>query len=197
MSGLAIDDIRMIRLIAVNGVGLLDEALDGLELCALLPRHEGDRRAGFARAGRTADAVDVALGLKRKLHVDDAGDVRHVDAAARDVRRDKNAHLAVAKTVQRTCTLSLRLVRMNRRAADVLPQEFLDDAVRPMAHLREDDDLRPFGMSLEEMDEKRVLAGLLDEHHLLVNLLDSRRLGVDRDLHRILHELAGEFGDGG
>ena len=192
---LLLDRLRMVRLVAVDGNRLLDEAFDGLELVALLRRHERDRRARLARARRASNAVDVRLGLERKLHVHDAADVRHVDAAARDIRRDEDADLPLAETLQCAGALVLRLVRVDRRAGDVLAEELFVHAVRAMAHLREDDDLRPLGMRLQEMDQERVLARLLDEHRLLVDLLDGRRLGRDLDLDGIRDELGRELRD--
>ena len=77
---------RRERMVSVDLDRLLYEALDGLELTALLRRHERDRRAGLACARGAPDAVHIRLGLQRKLHVYDAVYVRHVDAAACDTQ---------------------------------------------------------------------------------------------------------------
>ena len=43
------------------------------------------------------------------------------------------------------------------------------------------------------MDEQRVAVLLADEHHLLVDLLDGRRLGGYRNLDGVCHQLAREL----
>ena len=50
-------------------------------------------------------------------------------------------------------------------------------------------------MGLEEVDQERVLARLVDEHHLLADLLHRRSLGGDLDLDRVDHQLRRERGD--
>ena len=64
--------LRLEWMVAVNGNRFPYEALNRLELAALLLRHERDRRARLARARRPADAVDIRLGLERQRHIDDA-----------------------------------------------------------------------------------------------------------------------------
>ena len=81
LAGLAVSLGGVERLVAVDGDRLLDEALDGLEEAALLGRDERDGRAALARAGRTADAVHVALRLDGQLHVHDEVHAGDVDAA--------------------------------------------------------------------------------------------------------------------
>ena len=137
--------------------------------------------------------MHVALRLKRKLHVYDAAHVRHVDAAACDVRSDKDADGSLAEAFEGAGALALRLVGVDGRALLVGAQELLDDTVCPVAHLGEHDHLRPFGMFVQEMQEKRVLLRLFDEHHLLVDLLDGRRLGGYRHLYGVCHQLAREL----
>ena len=139
--------------------------------------------------------MNVALRFKRELHVDDTTDVRDVDAAAGDVGRYEHADLALAETFECARALILGLVGVDGRARDVLAEELLVHAVGAVAHLGEDDHLGPFGMRLQEMDEKGVLLGLLDEHDLLVDLFDGRRLRGDRDHGGIADEFAGEVAD--
>ena len=185
----------MERVVAVDGDRLLDEAFDGLELVAFLVRDETDRGARLAGAGGAADAVHVALGLEGQLHVDDAGDLGDIDAAAGEVGRHEGTDLAGAEALEGARALVLRLVGMDGRAGDVRLEELLDDAVCAVAHLGEDDDLVPLGMLLEKVDEERVLLGFGDEHHLLVDLLDGRRFGGDCDLRGVRDELAREAAD--
>ena len=84
---------------------------------------------------------------------------------------------------------------MDRRAVYAGAEKLLHDAVRAVAHLREDDYPVPLGMLFEEMRKKRVLLALCDEHHLLVDLLDRRRLWRDRDRRGIVDEFASELED--
>ena len=187
--------LRLEGMVAVNGNRFPYETLNRLELAALLLRHERDRGARLARARRPADAVNIRFRLERQLHVYDARDVGNVDAARGDVGRDKYAHVAAAEPLERARALALRLVGVDCGAGDTGPRELLHDAVRAVAHLREDDNPVPFGMLFEEMREKRVLLALRDEHHLLVDLLDRRRLRRDRDGRWIVDEFASELED--
>ena len=195
LAGLALGDLGVEGLVAVHGDGLLDEALHGLEEVALFGGDEGERRAAFACTRRAADAVDVAFGLDWKLHVDDEVHVRHVDAAARDVRGHEDAHLAVLEALQGARALVLRLVRVDRRHGDVALAQLALDAVCAVARAREDDHAEPLVVAFEEVDEEVVLVSLLHEHALLVDLLDRRRFRGDGDLHRVDHQFAGELED--
>ena len=51
---LLLDRLRMVRLVAVDGNRLLDEAFDGLELVAFLVRDEADRGSRLAGASGAA-----------------------------------------------------------------------------------------------------------------------------------------------
>ena len=60
----------------------------------VLLRHKRCRAPRLARAPRAADAVLVAVDLRRHVVIDDVRDVRDVEAAARDVRRDEHVEAA-------------------------------------------------------------------------------------------------------
>ena len=174
---------------------LISSMFDRLEEVALLGGDERDCRAAFARAGRAADAVDVAFGLDGQFHVDDKVHVRHVDAAARDVRGHEHAHLAALEALEGARALVLRLVRMDGRHRDVLLAELALDAVGAVARAREDDHAEPLGVVLEKVDEEVVLVAFLHEHALLVDLVHRGCVGRDGDLHRVHHQLARELED--
>ena len=173
--------------IGIFGYGNLGRGVE-----AAMP-HNPDMKLVGVFTRRAPDTVYVALGLKRQLHIDYAGYVRHINAAAGDIGRNKDARLPAPEPLKRACTLVLSLVGVDRRAGNTGAEKFLDDAVGAVAHLRKDDNFRPFGMLRKKMLEQIVLLGLFDEHHLLVDLFNRGRLGRNRDLHRIAHELAGEL----
>ena len=197
LAGLALRGLGVERLVAIDGDRLLDVAFHGLEKAALLGGDEGDRRAALAGAGRAADAVHVALGLDRELHVHDEVDVGNVNAAARDIRRHQHARLAFLEGLESARTLVLRFVGVDGGDGDLLLAQLALYAVGAVARPGEDDHAIPFRMVLEQMDEQIVLVPLVHEHALLVDALDGGRLGGDHDLHGVVHKFAGELEDFG
>ena len=62
-------------------------------------QHEG--MTGASGAAGAADAMDVIVGLERHVEIEDVADRRNVEAAGRDVARDKQADLAGAERIER------------------------------------------------------------------------------------------------
>ena len=74
--------------------------------------------AVLARAGRTADAVDIGFRHIGQLEVHHVGDLVHVDAARGDVGGDQDAQLAVLEGFQRALALGLALVAVDGAGLD-------------------------------------------------------------------------------
>ena len=65
------------------------KASDATDVRLLLREHERDSDAATSRATGSADAVDVAGVLRRRIEVDHVRDVDEVEPARRDVCRDE------------------------------------------------------------------------------------------------------------
>ena len=70
------------------------EALDRAQEVDLVGAGQADRDPAGAGAGGAADPVDVVLGLRRELEVDDHRELLDVEAARGDVRGDEDLDLA-------------------------------------------------------------------------------------------------------
>ena len=84
-------------------------------------RDERDGGAAGAGPARSADAVDVVLGLERQLVVDDVREVLDVEAARSHVRGDEDLDEAAAEGLQGAGPLLLAAVAVDRGAADAAP----------------------------------------------------------------------------
>ena len=67
-----------------------EDALDSGQLIPLVGSHERERLAGGFGSSRTSNAVNVVVGGKGHIEIDDMPEGIHVDAAGRDVRRDQD-----------------------------------------------------------------------------------------------------------
>src|SRR5690606_36261768 len=117
--------VRLHRLVERQVERLVDE----LPALQVGPVDEGDRGAGGAGAAGAADAVDVRLVVLGARIVDDVADVRHVDAACRDVRRDQDADLALAEAGQSLLACLLRHVAVQRRGGEPAIGQVVRDAL--------------------------------------------------------------------
>ena len=81
---------------------MAEKAFDGVKLLRIFG---GDKTCGAAcglHASRPADSMDVILGAMRQIEVDHMPDVGHVNAACRNIRRDKDVKDSAPKALQRT-----------------------------------------------------------------------------------------------
>ena len=129
------------------------EMLNVAKKRALVCRAERIGGAGGARARRAPDAVHITLRLVWKVVVDDVGDIIDVDAARRDVGRDKHLHAARLEIAQGLCALVLRLVAVDRVRLDAVLAEDFCDLVRAVLHLREDEHAREMTLP-QKVDEE-------------------------------------------
>ena len=177
-----------------DGDALVGQPLDTLELAALAAVAERDRNARGAGARGAADAMDIALGIRRQLEVDDVGHAVDVDAARGEIGGDQHARLAAAEVLERLLTGVLRLVAVDRLGAHATILQRLGDAVGAALGAREDDDSLERAVR-QEMAEQRALVGGVHEVDALVDPVDRAALRRDLDLLRILQDLRRELGD--
>jgi len=85
-----------------------------VDRAVLLGQYEGDDRARRPCAGGPAGTVDVILRVGREVVVDDAVDFLDVDPTGGHVGRDERACLASPELCERTVTLLLAAVTVDR-----------------------------------------------------------------------------------
>src|SRR5258707_580287 len=115
----------------------VDSPLDPDDFGALAARSEGCRRALQSRAAGAAHAMDEVFGLLWQVVVDDVRDSLHVNAAGRDIRRDKNAKLALLEAAQGAIPLALRAIAVNGRGCFAAASQLLRQPVGAMFGARE------------------------------------------------------------
>ena len=91
--------------------------------------HQRDDGARLAGPRRTAGAVQVVLGVLRRVDVHDERDAVDVDAACRDVRRDEHVHPTLAELGQRAGAYPLGLAAVQGAGADADRGELLGQPV--------------------------------------------------------------------
>jgi len=131
---LAVIEVRVVGAIQ-NGT---DRVFDIAKTFVLLGGEQRESGAALARAGRTADAVDVVLGRAGNVIVDDMGNAVDVNAASHDVRRHEHARVTALEALEGLLALGLRAIAVNRRAADTAAVEDFGDAIGAMLRAGED-----------------------------------------------------------
>src|SRR5689334_18312534 len=93
---------------------LLHQTFDCLDLLTLRRIAERNRDTAIALACRTSDAVHISFGIERHVEIHDMRDVRNVDAARRDIGRDKYPDMPHREVVECALTGILSLVAVER-----------------------------------------------------------------------------------
>src|ERR1017187_5412736 len=140
---------------AADGEALPNEAVDVGQERPLLAVAERDRLARCAGAAGSADPVHVALGDVGQVEVHDERDALDVDSARGDVGRYEDPGGPAAERFERALAGALRLVPVDRGAADARAIELLREAVGPVFGAREHQGARdvavlPRGLGLVE-----------------------------------------------
>ena len=119
---------------------------------------EGDRHALAAGAPGAPDAVDVGLGRRRDVVVDDVREVLDVEAARGDVGRDEQVERAGAEAAHHAVALLLRHAAVQRLGAVAAAVERLGELVDLAAGAAEDE--RGGGvLDVEDAAERRRACG--------------------------------------
>lgn len=165
------------------------QALDILQVCPLLVIAERDGNALSARARRTADAVDVALGDVRQLVIDNVAHLVDIDTARGNIRGDEGPDARTFEGFERPFTLNLALVAVDGRRGDAGRLQMQGHTVGAPLRAREDE-RAAHGRIGEKLHEQRALPLRLDKDDALGNAIS--RLGDGRDGH--LNRLAQQLG---
>jgi hypothetical protein len=80
----------------------------------IIGRDERERFAFVLRACRSADTMDVVLGVVRHIVVDDQRDVGHVNASCHHVGGYQHSHFAVAEIEHHLVAFALLEVGVHR-----------------------------------------------------------------------------------
>src|SRR5690606_13134962 len=146
-----------------------DYAFYRLQLVALGRVTKGHRRAGGTVAPGAADAVNIAFGLVGQVIVDHVADAGNVDASRGDVGGDEDAHVALAKAVERFLARALGLVAMDHRRLEPVLLEVASHPIGPALGACEYDD-RVHGAVGQNVGEYAALLTFVRHHHALVDL---------------------------
>src|SRR5262245_22096360 len=185
--------------LAHPGDALADQCLDCGDGFAVRARDDRDRSAAAPGPAGAADAMHVIVGMVRHVEIEDVADVRNVETARRDVRRDQEAHVALAEGVERRHALGLAHVAMQRRRLEAMANE------RAMQ-------LRDLALAIAEYDGVLEVLARTDETARVVALFVRLASGRDqewgavgirrcrprprrRDLDRMVQELLGDAPD--
>jgi len=90
-----------------------DRAFDRAKIPLIIRRDEREGRAGHFGPRRPPDTMDVIVGLRRDVEVDDVAERRDVDSPRGDVGRDEHAVLAALEAGERLRALRLRAIAVN------------------------------------------------------------------------------------
>jgi hypothetical protein len=105
-----------------------DQLLDGVEVLFVGRRADHHGLAFAARAASAADAVDVVLGVRGNVEVEDVADRGDVEPARRHVRGDEEPQRPVTEPVERARALRLFEVAVDRRGVvAAFLERFRDD----------------------------------------------------------------------
>ena len=117
-----------------------DKTLERTQRSVIFRSDETDRIADRMRAARASDAMDVILGVHRKIVIHDMRNSIHVDSARRDIRRHEHPHDSGFEILQSAEPLILRAVRMDRSRLDSAALEPARDAVGAVFRASKDED---------------------------------------------------------
>ena len=164
-------------------------------------RAEDDARALLAGAPGAAAAVGVDVGVARRVGVDHLADVRHVDAARRDVGRHQHAHGALLEGGQGAGAVALLHLPGERGGEEACGGELAGEARGLGAGLHEDQGLvvrvaqqqihqgvdavsgRDLVHHVRDVDVGGAEAGALHAHRVLL-VLGGERQHVAREGRR-------------
>ena len=172
---------------------LLQEFLYLLEVVLVLLADQRDGHAVAVGTGRTADTVDVVLGVAGHVEVDDHRDVVDVDAAGDDVGGDDDVELAALELEHHLVALGLVEVGVHLAAVDLHALQRGSDLLHLLLGTGEDDDAVEVA-GLEDVLEDRHLLRLVADVGLLLDLLGGLAHG-ELHLDGILEQCLGQVLD--
>ena len=168
--------------------------LDVAQQPVLARLDQRDRHALAAGAPGPADAMDVGVGVRRDVVVDDVRDVLDVEAARRDVGRDQHIERAVAEAAHDPVAVLLGQAAVERAGVVAAAAERLGQVVDLAAGPGEDE-RRGRVLDVEDAAQRRQLVVAPDDVGDLADpggAVAGALLGVDLDPRRVVEVALGD-----
>ncbi len=172
----------------LDGEGLADQRLDGLELTQLVLAHQRDGLAATTGAAGAADAVDVILRHLGQLEVDHVGQLIDVQTSGGDVGRHQHSHLALAKIRQRPVAGTLALVAVNGDGIQAILLHLLGEPVGNLLGAYEHQHPLPVAAT-DHVGEQLATPFPVDLDDALGHLFGGGVAGVDLDQGRVAQQV--------
>src|SRR5450830_157233 len=154
---------------------------------------QSERVSRMKSSAGTPDAMGVGVRCVRDVIVDDVRDLRHIDAASRNVGSDQYLVSTVAKATQCCLACALRQIALQRRRSVAFIGQLLAKLLGTVLGARKDEDRLRIRM-LQQLDEQRRLEVL----RYRVESMRNRfyRSGVaDLDCHGVMQDSIGQMTD--
>jgi hypothetical protein len=103
--------------------GAANKAFEGFEGISVLASKKRNRHSVHVGPTGPTDAVNVILGVRRKVKIDDVSDPVDINSASRNVGGDQDPNLAILEILQGAGSLILAAVGMNGSRRDLVPAE--------------------------------------------------------------------------
>jgi hypothetical protein len=171
--------------------GLPEQLFDRAQLLAVFGGHEAGRPPRRVHARRAPDPVDVVLRAVRQVEVDHVADVRHVDAAGRNIGCHENSECPALESFQRRSPLRQAPVPVNHGHLVPGASQNTAELVGPM--LRPGKDEHGVLVLSQQRHQETGLAIVGGVMHRLGHAARRRGRAGDHDLDRILHAGAGQL----
>ena len=114
------------------------QAFDGVKLSGIFWRDKTCGAACGLHSSRAADPMDVILRAMRQIEVNHVPDVGHVDAACRDIRRNKDVKHSAPKALQRATAFGQTAIAMQDANSMSRTTEHTADMIGSMLRPGED-----------------------------------------------------------
>ncbi|CRK15600.1 hypothetical protein BN1723_010732 [Verticillium longisporum] len=154
---------------------------------------DGDTLA--TKAAATTNTVDVVLAVARQIVVDDQADLLHVDTTCPNIGRDEHTAVALAEVLHNTVALLLRHVAVHAAHGKVGLAHLVRQPVDLAARVAEDDGLCDGQGIVKIAKGVELPVLLLDSDEVLLETLKGQLVTLDKNAHRVGHELGGHVED--
>lgn len=180
-------------------VGIADGVDDAVPLVEFPFADKGEGGAGLASARRSADAMDVFLGVLGDIEVDHVVDIRDIESAGSDVRGNEELELAGAEVGHDAIALALAEVAVDSAGRDAGGVELGCQTIHTDLRATEDErTAEAFGFV--EVTEGEELFAVRDFAVELLDTIGGAVIGGDSDALSVSHvpvdDAADAFGHG-
>jgi hypothetical protein len=143
----------------------------------VLQKEQQGSAAAFRTTSRSADSVDVVIGIIGRVKLDDPVDLREVKTSLGDIRAEEDSCLSLAELEVGGCSFLLLLLAVDVLDWDVDVVEQVGVELDGVAAGHEDHNLL-LEVLAEEGEEKLEFAGRVDRHVPLLQVRHRRTVRV-------------------